>query len=167
MWPLWLHKVQTTEPTIAGRRRLNQQKMKIRVNVFISNVSAERFWEITRPLPPVKIATSLNLISINKLRENLLEVPFVFTISYNPAVAQINVKGKAHVVGEKEKLKEIYNAYKEKKAPLPMIVQTISNIVFLESVLISRTLNIPPPIPLPKIPLATGEKKETEPSYRA
>jgi hypothetical protein len=140
--------------------------MKVRVNVFLNNVSAERFWEIKRPLPPVKIATNLNLISINKSSENELEVPFVFTINYNPAVAQINFKGKAHVAGKKEELKKIADAYKDKKAPPPVIIQTISNVVFLESVLISRTLHIPPPIPLPRVPLA-GEKKKTEPRYRA
>jgi len=100
-----------------GRKRLNQQPLKIRVNVFVNDVSAERLWEIRRPLPSVKIATNLNLISINKLRDDLLEVPFVFAISYTPAVAQINFKGKAHVVGEKEELKKIYTAHKEKKAP--------------------------------------------------
>lgn len=146
-------------------KKLNHQKMKIRVNVFIKDVSAERLWEIRRPLPPVKIATNLNLISINK-SEELLEAPFVFTINYNPAVAQINFKGKAHITGNKEDLKKIHTSYKEKKAPPQMIVQTISNVVFLESVLISRTLNIPPPIPLPKIPIG-GEKKKTELRYRA
>ena len=117
-------------------------------------------------MPPVQIATNLNLVGVNKSREDLLEVPFVFVISYNPAVAQINVKGKAHVRGEKEELEKIYTAYGEKKAPLPIIVQTISNVVFLESVLLSRTLNIPPPIPLPKVPLR-GKKNKTEPTYRA
>lgn len=147
--------------------KLNESKMKIRVNVFINNVSAERFWEVRRPLPPVKIATNLNLINVNKLREGLLEVPFVFTISYNPAVAQINIKGKAHVLGDKEELTKLYGEYKDKKPPPPVIVQTISNVVFLESVFVSRTLNIPPPIPLPKIPFGVGEKEKTEPSYRA
>jgi len=141
--------------------------MKIRVNVFINNISAERFLEISRPIPQVQIATNLNLINVERLNEHMLEVPFVFTINYNPTVAQISVKGKAHVAGDKEELKNIYHAYKKKKAPPPVIVQTISNVVFLESVLISRTLHIPPPIPLPKIPLAGGEKKKTEPSYRA
>ena len=149
------------------RSKLSQPKMEIRVNVFINNVSAERFWEMRRPLPPVKIATNLNLISVNKVTEELLEVPFVFTISYDPAVAQINFKGKAHVVGRKEELEKIYVAYGEKKAPPPVIVQTVSNVVFVESVLVSRTLNIPPPIPLPKVPMGAEGKTKTEPSYRA
>lgn len=141
--------------------------MKIRVNVFISNISAERFWEIRRPPPPVKISTNLNIISVNKSGEDMLEVPFVFTITYNPAVAQINFKGKAQVRGQKKELEKIYTAYGEKRAPPPAIVQTISNIVFLESVLVSRTLNIPPPIPLPKVPLAGDKRKKSELSYRA
>lgn len=141
--------------------------MKVRVNVFISNISAERFWDIKRLLPPVKIGTNLNLISVNKPSDGLLEVPFVFVINYNPVVAQINVKGRAHVIGAKEELEKIYGTYVEKKAPPSMIVQTISNVVFLESVLISRTLNIPPPIPLPKMPIESGKKGKSEPSYRA
>jgi hypothetical protein len=149
------------------RNKLSQPKTEIRVNVFINNVSAERFWEMRRPLPPVKIATNLNLISVNKVTEELLEVPFVFTISYDPAVAQINFKGKAHVVGCKEELEKIHVAYEEKKAPPPVIVQTVSNVVFVESVLVSRTLNIPPPIPLPKVPMDAEGKTKTEPSYRA
>ncbi|MFQ6068159.1 MAG: hypothetical protein ACE5KD_01305 [Candidatus Bathyarchaeia archaeon] len=166
MWPLRLYTIQT-KPKIVECIGLNQPKMKIRVNVFISSVSAERFWEIGRPLPLGRIATNLNLLGVKNPREELLEVPFVFTASYNPAVAQISVKGKAHVSGEKQELKKVYAAYKEKKALPPMILQAISNVVLLESLLISRTLNVPPPIPLPKVPLMGAEKKKAEPSYRA
>ncbi|UCH31006.1 MAG: hypothetical protein JSV05_05715 [Candidatus Bathyarchaeota archaeon] len=97
----------------------------------------------------------------------MLEVPFVFVISYNPAVAQISFKGKAHVAGDRNELKRIHDSYGDKKVPPIVIAQTISNIVFLESVLVSRTLSIPPPIPLPKVPLARSDRKKTEPSYRA
>ena len=137
----------------------------VNVRVFISTISAERFWEIDRPFPPVKISTNLNVVGVEKKKE-ILEIPFVFTISYVPAVAQINIKGKARVSGDKKELETIYNSYKEKKPPPPTIIQPISNVVFVESVLISRTVNIPPPIPLPQIPQMT-KKKQPEPSYRA
>ena len=96
----------------------------------------------------------------------MLEVPFVFTINYNPAVAQISLKGTGLVRGEKDDLEQILKGHKEKKPPPPIIIQSISNMVFLESVIICRTLNIPPPIPLPKISPAT-KKKRSEPTYRA
>ncbi|UCE44402.1 MAG: hypothetical protein JSV57_02680 [Candidatus Bathyarchaeota archaeon] len=138
----------------------------VQVNVFIYDISAERLWETGRPIPPVKVSTNLNVVAINKKPKGMLEVPFVFTINYMPAVAQISVKGKAHVKGAKDDLKKIHTAYIEKKPPPPIIVQSISNVVFLESVIISRTLRIPPPIPLPKIP-SVQKKKMPKPSYRA
>jgi hypothetical protein len=140
--------------------------MMIQVNVFVHQLSAERFWDIGKPIPPVKVATNLNVIGIESKDEKLLVVPFVFTINYAPAVAQISVKGKAHVRGPKDELKKIHTAYTEKRPPPPVIIQSISNVAFVESILIARTLNIPPPIPLPQIPQIKA-KKPTEPSYRA
>jgi len=139
----------------------------IKVHVFVHQLSAERLWDVDKQIPPLQIATNLNLVGVEKKSDDMLEVPFVFTINYNPAVAQISVKGKAHVTGEKEELKQIHNSYMEKKPPPTIIVQSISNIAFLESIVITRTLNIPPPVPLPQIsPGPTEGKKRAEPSYR-
>jgi len=140
--------------------------MTVRVRVFVYNISAERFWDAEKPIPPIQIATNINVLEMNKKREDLLEVPFVFTVNYTPAVAQISVKGRAQVGGSRSELKKIQDEYTEKHVPPPMVVQSISNVAFLESVIITRTLNVPPPIPLPKIPLLKKEKP-SEPTYRA
>lgn len=124
----------------------------IRVNVSITHVSADRFWDIGKPIPPIQINTNLNLVGVEKKSEDSLEVPFVLTINYNPSIAQINLKGKAYVVGDKSEIEKVYKDYEQKKPPPPVIVQSISNVVFIESIMVSRTLNIPPPIPLPQIP---------------
>jgi hypothetical protein len=132
----------------------------IRVNVSISNVSAERFLDFRTPFPPVQINTNLNLTGMEKKPDASLEVPFVLTISYSPSVAQISLRGRAYVIGEKDEIEKIYREYEEKKPPPPVIVQSVSNVVFIESVLISRTLSIPPPIPLPQIPEAKPTDKK-------
>jgi hypothetical protein len=140
----------------------------IKVNVSITNVSAERFWDFLKPIPPIKINTNLNLVGVEKKKEDFLEVPFVLTVNYNPSIAQISLKGKAFVRGDKDEIGKIYQGYQEKKPPPQLIVQSISNVVFVESVLISRTLNIPPPIPLPKIPAKKpSEKKSSRLDYTA
>ncbi|HDD70031.1 MAG TPA: hypothetical protein ENG19_02770 [Candidatus Bathyarchaeota archaeon] len=131
-----------------------------RVNVSIVNVSAERFWDISKPIPPIQINSNLNLTGMEKKSENSLEVPFVLTINYNPSIAQISMKGKAYVVGDKNDVEKVYKGYEEKKPPPPVLVQSISNIVFIESVILSRTLNIPPPIPLPQIPKTKPPSKK-------
>ena len=78
----------------------------VNVRVFVKNISAENFWEIGKPIPPVQIATNLNVVGVNKKGEGMLEVPFVFTINYRPAVAQISFKGTSHVIGQKEELEQ-------------------------------------------------------------
>ncbi len=123
----------------------------IRVNVSISNISAERFWDIRKPAPNIQISTNINIVNIDKKADVSLEVPFVLTINYNPAIAQMSLKGSAYVQGDKAEIDKILKDYEQKKPPTPIILQSISNVVFIESVLISRTLNIPPPIPLPMI----------------
>lgn len=123
----------------------------IRVNIAIGNISAERFWDIKKPIPQIQIATNINIVSMERKADDSVDVPFVLTIVYNPSIAQISLKGVAYVVGEKPEIDKVIKDYEDKKPPPPVVVQSISNVVFVESVLISRTLNIPPPIPLPQI----------------
>jgi len=140
----------------------------MRVNVAISSISAERFWDIKKPIPPIQISTNINIVSMEKKSDGGLEVPFVLTINYNPSLAQISLKGSAYAIGDKSEIDNVVKQYEEKKPPPPIIVQSISNVVFIESVLISRTLNIPPPIPLPQIPEAkTPSSKPIERDYSA
>ena len=132
----------------------------IRVNVTLTNISAERFWDIRKPIPPIQIGTNINIVGMDKKSDGTVEVPFVLAINYNPSIAQISLKGSAYVSGDTNEIEKVLKEHEEKKPPPPIIVQSISNVVFIESVLISRTLNIPPPIPLPQIPQgkASGSK---------
>jgi hypothetical protein len=137
----------------------------LRVNVIINSISAERFWDIRKPIPPIQINTNINVVGMEKKLDESLEVPFVLSITYNPSIAQMSLKGNAFVNGEKAEVDKVLNDYEQKKPPAQIIIQSISNVVFIESVLISRTLNIPPPIPLPQIP-AAGKPPSTKPTGR-
>ena len=141
----------------------------IRVNVSISNISAERFWDNRKPSPNIQIATNINVVSIDKKNDGSLEVPFVLTINYNPSIAQLSLKGNAMVQGDKVELEKIIKDYEQKKPPAQIILQSISNVVFTESIIISRILGIPPPIPLPVIPEPgkTPEAKHSGRDYSA
>jgi hypothetical protein len=123
----------------------------LRVNVLVTSISAERFWDIRKPIPPIQINTNINVIGMEKKTDDSIEVPFVLSIGYNPSVAQMNLKGNAIVMGDKEELEKALKEFEQKKAPPQIVVQSISNVVFIESIIVSKTLNIPPPIPLPQI----------------
>jgi len=137
----------------------------IRVNVSISSISAERFWDTRKPAPNIQVGTNINITNIEKKGETNLEVPFVLTISYNPSIAQLSLKGMALVEGDKSEVEKILKDYEQKKPPTPVILQSISNVVFTESILVSRILGIPPPIPLPVIPEA-GKVPNAKPAER-
>lgn len=141
----------------------------MRVNVAVSNISAERFLDIKKQIPQIQIATNINLVNMEKKPDGSVEVPFVLTIVYNPSIAQINLKGTAYVNGEKPEIDKILKDYDDKKPPPAVVIQSISNVVFVESILISRTLNIPPPIPLPQIgePPKQPSGKPAERDYSA
>lgn len=124
----------------------------IRVNVAVGSISAERFWDIRKTIPAIQINSNINVVGMEKKSDETLDVPFVFSIVYNPSIAQISLKGTAYVAGDREEIEIILKDYEQKKPPSPLIVQAIANVVFIESVVISKTLNIPPPIPLPQIP---------------
>ncbi len=137
----------------------------LRVNVIINSISAERFWDIRKPVPPIQINTNINVVGMEKKPDESLEVPFVLSITYNPSIALMSLKGNAYVSGENTEVDKVLNDYEQKKPPAQIIIQSISNVVFIESVLISRTLNIPPPIPLPQIPEA-GKPPSLKPNGR-
>jgi len=137
----------------------------LRVNVVITSISAERFWDIRKPIPPIQINTNINIVGMEKKQDGSIEVPFVLSIGFNPSIAQMSIKGIAYVTGENDEVDKTLKDYEQKKPPAQIIIQSVSNVVFIESVLISRILNIPPPIPLPQIP-ETGKPQSTKPQSR-
>jgi hypothetical protein len=137
----------------------------LRINVVITSISAERFWDIRKPIPPIQINTNINIVGMEKKQDDALDVPFVLSIGFNPSIAQMSIKGTAYVTGEKDEVDKTLKEYEEKKPPAQIIIQSVSNVVFIESVLISRILNIPPPIPLPQIP-ESGKPPASKPNGR-
>ncbi len=136
--------------------------MQIRVN--INYISAERLWDQERQAPTgVNISTNVNIIGIDQ-REDKLAVPFVVTINYNPSLAQISLKGQAFIFGSSDEIKKIHDDYKDQRAPPKHLLQAITNTSLVEATVVSRSLNIPPPIPLPSLP--SPQKPDNErPSY--
>lgn len=127
----------------------------LRVHVFVTNVSGERYWDVEKPLPiQVQISINLNVVSLDEKNGTNLEARYIFTVNFTPSIAQITVRGKAVATGEKEEIAKVMEEYRENKAPMPM-VQAIQNAGTAEAIIVSRTLGIPPPLPpLPPPPAA-------------
>lgn len=114
-----------------------------------------------RPLPAqVQIGVNINMLDINQRSDGTLDAPFVFTVNFVPSIAQISIKGKARISGEGEDTKKIAEDHKAQKPPPAQLVQAVSNAAIADAILISRSLNIPPP--LPPIPQPQGPTQPTK-----
>jgi hypothetical protein len=136
------------------------------VNVFVTNLSGERLWDVAKPLPPqVHIAVNINVLGFEEKSDVMVEAPFVFTVNFVPSIAQISIRGRAHINGESEEIKKILDESKQQKPPPLAIVQAVSNASMAEAILLSKTLNIPPP--LPPLPAQAQPTKPSDSKYTA
>jgi len=111
----------------------------------------------------MRVSTNVNIVGVETKDEKLV-APFVVTIGYTPSIAQISLKGQAILSGTPEELEKIQKDYKTQRSPPPALLQTITNISLVEATVLSRSLNIPPPIPLPGLKKPPKPDKE-RPSY--
>lgn len=136
--------------------------------MFVTNISGERLWEVERELPSqIQIAVNINMLGIEEKTDGSLQAPFVFTVNFTPAIAQISIKGRARIQGEKDEMQKILQEQKEKKAPPAQIIQAVSSTAIAEAILVSKTIGVPPPLPpLPSPPITQAPTK-TDSRYTA
>ncbi len=80
---------------------------------MLGNVSGPR---ITTPTPN-QIAVNVNIVGLDLKNESTVDAPFVFTVNYAPSIAQLSVKGRAQVIGEKEEISTMIKEHKQNKPP--------------------------------------------------
>jgi hypothetical protein len=144
----------------------------LRVTVQITNLTGERFWAQELQLPAqVQIAVNINIVGLDLKNESTADAPFVFTVNYNPSIAQLSVRGRAQVFGEREEISKIINEHKQNRPPPVAIMQAVSSIATAEAILLSRSLGIPPPLPPMGLPAEQmqaqqqQEQRRSEPRY--
>lgn len=131
-------------------------------------MSAERFWETDRVLPQqVQIGVNINMLDINERSDGTLDAPFVFTVNYTPSIAQISIKGKAKISGPTEETTKIVEDHKAQKPPPPQLIQAVSNTAIADTILLSRSLNIPPPLPPIPQPQTAPQPSKADTRYTA
>lgn len=124
------------------------------------SLSAERFLEHGQAAPTgVRVSTNVNITSVKSVGEGVL-VSFITSITYSPSIAQVTIRGDLMVSGEKEKISEILNSQAEKRPVPSTVVESILGYSIVEATTVAKTLNIPPPFPLPRIAEAARKDKK-------
>ena len=133
----------------------------LRVTVQVTNMSGERYWSHDAQLPPqVQIAININIVGLDQKDDSTAEAPFVFTVNYSPSIAQLSIKGKAQVSGERPEIVQMVEEHKKNKPPPTSVIQAVSSIAMAEAILLSKSLGIPPPLPPMGVP---ADQNQTQP----
>lgn len=94
-------------------------------------------------------------LAFGKAKQKSLIFTFKFVSKYEPAIGEIELLGDITFVAEAAKITEIINNWKkDKKIPkevMESIINTALNKSNIQALILSRDINLPPPIPLPKV----------------
>ena len=103
--------------------------------------------------------------SMGKEKQNVLKFTFDFTSKYEPNVGRVVLEGELLYVDEPKKAKEILNGWKKDKKLDKELMATLLNTLLVkcnvQALILSQQINLPPPIPLPKVQMAAQESKYT------
>lgn len=94
-------------------------------------------------------------ISLGKEKQNIIKFKFEFTSKYEPSLGMILFEGNVLYLDEPKKVREIVASWKkDKKIPKELMALLLNQIMTkcnIHAIVLSQDINLPPPIPLPKV----------------
>jgi len=94
-------------------------------------------------------------ISLANEKQKVLAFTFNFTSKYEPDIGFINFIGDILLMEEAKRAKEILDGWKkDKKLPKEIITPILNTVLSkcnIQALILSEQINLPPPIPLPKL----------------
>ena len=100
-------------------------------------------------------------LNLGKEKRNALKFVFEFTAKYDPGIGDIKLGGNVIYMADSKKITEILDGWKkDKKLPKDISTGVLNNVLTrcnIQALILSRDINLPPPIPLPKV--QAGEDK--------
>ena len=97
-------------------------------------------------------------------QQNVLRFIFEFTSNYEPNVGKILFEGELLYMEEPKKAKEILSSWKkDKKIPQELMGAMLNTILTkcnVQALILSQQVNLPPPIPMPKVQMAAGAENK-------
>ncbi len=127
----------------------------------LKSIDAERYSKREEKKKNIKINHNSSVTKINKIDPRTNQIDFRFTANYS-GMGVIKIEGSLKFIGEYPDLAD--NWRKKNKMPNEVakkIHTTIINNCIPESVTIARDLNLPPPIPLPKVNMPEKKSNTT------
>ena len=103
-------------------------------------------------------------LALGNQKQKVLSFNFEFIAKYDPNIGSIKLTGNVLYMEDSKKVKDILDGWKkDKKLPkevMPNILNTVLNKCNIQALILSEQINLPPPIPLPKLQAAQAPEKK-------
>lgn len=109
----------------------------------------------------INISNNVKIVDLKESKINIddarktLEVHFDYSTEYKPDLGTVELKGKMIVIDTKEEIDSLVDSWKEnKKIPkekAPAYLNPIMNKSVMQTILLSREIELPSPIPMPSV----------------
>lgn len=101
-------------------------------------------------------------LNLGTEKREALKFVYEFAAKYEPDAGQINLTGNVVYMDDSKKIKEILDGWKkDKKIPKEIskdVLNTVLTKCNVQALILSQTINLPPPIPMPKIDVEQASK---------
>ena len=128
----------------AEKKEAAKGKIDINNNVSIKDIKEDSF-------------------SFGNNKQNVIKFIFEFTSKYEPSVGNILFEGELLYMEDPKNTKEILTSWKkDKKIPKEImggLLNTILTKCNVQALILSQEVNLPPPIPMPKVQLQQAPDK--------
>lgn len=134
----------TFHKIVAERGAGDKGQIKISNNVIIDDVTQSN-------------------ITLGSQSQDGLKFSFVYKSAYDPDFGSIELSGTLVFLEEPKKTKEILAGWTKDKVLPPEVMKNTMNAILgrcnIQALLLSKEINLPPPVPLPKVNIETKPKK--------
>lgn len=105
-------------------------------------------------------------LSLGNDKQSVMKFIFEFTSKYEPNVGDILFEGELLYLEDSKKAKEILTSWKkDKKIPQELMTGLLNTILTkcnVQALILSQEVNLPPPIPLPKVQMAQAQQADKD-----
>ncbi len=135
------------------------------VKINIHKIAAER--SLSSKGGQVRINNNVTLKDVEEMDFSVegkrgLKFTFGFSCTYEPDLGSISVEGQVLYINEEKKVEEIKKGWdKDKRIPSPVMEQIVNAALHkgnIQAIKVSEEVNLPSPLPLPKIKTAETSK---------
>ncbi len=120
----------------------------------------------------INISNNVGIRDVKEARINLggsdtagISFEFAFKVTYEPGIGSIEFEGDVVAMEEKSKVEDILASWKDKKVVpqemLKQVLDTVLNRCNVQAVVMSRDINLPIPIPMPKVNVKKNSAEST------